>query len=189
MNRILPVLLLGAAVAIANAQTSSALLNASGPSALFEAKQLALQNSLTLFASANLSTAESTLEAANLAPPNTPAWHFESGSELLTVAALFHAAGNAATCGTVVNLALGHLLQADQLYAGNANPATIASEKTTIGYVYERYLGNLATAEQYYQAALAADPGYPQAAAALGRIQSRLATERQRFGAGIGTNN
>jgi tetratricopeptide (TPR) repeat protein len=143
-------------------------------------KQKAFNSSQAHFAARNYAAAENVLEAANLAAPSTPQWHFESGFSLVRMAAVFQSQADAVSSAAIAKLALAHLTLADQNYPASTSPGEIASEKELTGYIYQFFLGDPATAKTYYQAAVNLSPDTGNAAALLAAIIASETAEAQK---------
>lgn len=148
--------------------------------ALDTVRQCAFLSSLGDFSARNFSSAESTLEAANIAQPGTATWELESGSALLNVACYFVGLHNRSIAQEVALLALGHFEKGDgELGAGAAN-IVVGAERYQMGYICEWLLGDRILAMQYYTSAIAADSTNVQAGHAYKRLKKEVAAEESK---------
>jgi hypothetical protein len=143
-------------------------------------QQKAFNNSQVQFAARNYVAAENALDAANLAAPSTPQWHFESGFLLVRMALNFQSQADAVSSAAIAKLALVHLKLADQTYGASTSPGEIATEKELTGYVYQFLLGDRATAKTYYPAAVTLSPKIGNAPALLAAIIASETAEAQK---------
>ncbi|MGH7997742.1 MAG: hypothetical protein ACREFX_15465 [Opitutaceae bacterium] len=127
------------------------------------------------FAQHNFAAAETTLEAGNLEKPGTAEWAFEAGSGLVRAALAFKARGDDATAQPIVRLALVRFAQAEALFSSATPAGEQANELDQVGYLYQRFMGDYATAEKYYRRAVTLSPNTGQAALHLRRIEAILA--------------
>jgi len=174
---IVPVLLL-ANYSFAQLAPAQASLGSIAPASV--AKQQAFISSLSYFAAQKFSAGEAILEQANVQVAGTASWHTESGIDLIKVAHYFENSGAPAQAYAIAKLALGHLVLADQAYSGSSPTTEVANEKEMQGQIYEHYLGDRATAEKYYSAAVALSPNSGLAAVELSRLQQLDAAEAQK---------
>lgn len=141
------------------------------------AKQNAVMSSAPLFAAHNFAAAAAAVEAANLAAPGTCSWHLESGYSLLQLATYFHNQHDATTVAGIATLALDQFILAEAQFPAAMQAKDISSEKETVGYIYEKLLGDRVTAQTYYAKAVALNPNNQAAVANLARLTANFAAE------------
>lgn len=141
------------------------------------AERTALGTARTLAKANNTAAAEQALVALNRAKAGTSGYHRESASRLLQLAGDLSREAALTPSRTFVARAQEHLTEAIRLAR---KPEELSIAHMTLGYLHERYRGDLTAALASYQAALRAMPKSTAAQEAVQRLQLTVKGQENR---------
>jgi len=132
----------------------------------------------------DLAAAEQALGGLNSSEPDTASWHLETAQHLVLMAAELAREGNTEAISDIASRSFQHLAQAGGLAP---DAVTRARAKAMAGFIYERFMGDPASALSSYAEAVQLAPDdkalksrFDQLQAAYANLQAKIAAAQKK---------